>query len=138
MDTHEHALLDDDDEPDVNRREITNRLIGACIAVHREPGPGYLEAYYERALEIEFRRRGIAYRRQVPFQVTYCGQPIGSGCWDFVVEDKVVLELKHVNAMADVFTATMISYLRATSMRLGLIVNFNVKHPKDGIKRVML
>lgn len=128
----------DEEEPDDEFRERSNRVIGACIEVHRELGPGYPGSFYERALEIEFRRRGIVSRRQVPFDVKYAGEVIGSGRLDFLVDERLVLEPEHVDTLASAFTATMISYLKATGLRWGLIVNFKVRLLKDGIKRIIL
>jgi GxxExxY protein len=138
VDGTDARFFDEGEEPDDDSRELSNCVIGACIAVHRELGPGYLESFYERALEIEFRRRGVVFRRQVPFEVKYAGEVIGSGRIDFLIEERLILELKHVDSLASVFTATMISYLKATGLRLGLIVNFKVRLLKDGIKRIVL
>jgi GxxExxY protein len=134
----EEAFVDWDDEPDPELNRVTNAIIGACIEVHRHLGPGYLETYYEEALEREFKARGIRYVRQFPFVVSYKGDPVGEGRLDFLVEDAVVLELKSIDQFAPVHTATMISYLRATKKRLGLLVNFNVRLLKEGIKRIAL
>src|SRR5262245_1078936 len=129
-----HYDFEDEPNPELNR--LTNLIIGACIEVHRELGPGYLESYYERALEREFQLRGIAFSRQHRFEVRYKDEVIGEGRLDFLIEGKVVLDLKSVDTLSPIYTATMISYLRATDLKLGLIVNFNVKRLIDGIKRI--
>ena len=116
----------------------TNAALGACIEVHRHLGLGYLEAYYEEALAREFTRMGIRFSRQHCFQVLYKGEVIGEGRIDFVIEDKVILDLKSVESLAPVHTAQMISYLRAMRLKLGLLVNFNVRLLKEGIKRIAL
>jgi len=134
----QEPFVDFEDEPDPELNRITNAIIGACIEVHRHLGPGYLESYYEEALEREFKLRSIRYQRQFRFSVTYKGESIGEGCLDFLVEDLVVLELKAVEQLAPIHTAKMISYLRATRKRLGLLVNFNVRLLKEGIKRIAL
>jgi GxxExxY protein len=134
--TDDLAFVDFEEEPDPALNRLTNLLIGACIEVHRHLGAGYLEAYYEEALAKEFELRGISVSRQHPFAVTYKGFAIGTGRLDFLVEGKVILDLKAVDQLSSVFTAQMISYLRAMNCRLGLIVNFNVKLLKDGIKRI--
>jgi GxxExxY protein len=130
------AYVTDEDEPDPRLNEITNRIIGALIEVHKALGPGYLESYYERAVEIEFRRRGIAFARQHAFAVTYKGEVVGEGRLDFLVENTVILELKSVEGISPAHVATMISYLKANKKPLGLIANFNVKYLKDGLKRI--
>jgi GxxExxY protein len=128
--------FDEIDEPDPDLNRITNLIISCCIEVHRQLGPGYLEAYYERALAKEFRLRKVRFRQQHAFQVTYKGEVVGDGRIDFVVEDQVILDLKAVETLAPVHTAQMISYLRATGLRLGILVNFNVRLLKEGIKRI--
>jgi GxxExxY protein len=132
----EEPFVDWEDEPDPELNRITNLIIGACIEVHRHLGPGYLEAYYEEALDKEFKTRGIRVSRQHPFALTYKGDVIGEGCLDFLVEDTVVLELKSIECFTGYHTAKMISYLRATKKKLGLVINFNVKLLKEGIKRI--
>ena len=108
----EEPFVDWEDEPDPELNRVTNAIIGACIEVHRHLGPGYLEAYYEEALERQFKARGIRYVRQSRFVVMYKGEPIGEGSLDFLVEDAVVVELKSIDQFAPVHTAKMISYLR--------------------------
>jgi GxxExxY protein len=130
------AFVDEDEEPNPCLNEITNRIIGCLIAVHRELGPGYLEAYYERALEIEFKKRGVQFSRQHPFAVTYQGVVIGEGRLDFLIEETVILELKATESISPTHVATMISYLRANKKKLGIIANLNVKYMKDGLKRI--
>ncbi len=130
------AYVDEDDEPNPRLNELTNRIIGVLIEVHKALGPGYLESYYERAVEIEFNRRGIRFVRQHPFEVRYKGETIGQGRLDFLVEDTVVLELKACESISGAHVATVISYLRAVNKPLGLIANFNVRYMKDGLKRI--
>lgn len=130
------AYVDEDDEPDPYLNEVTNKIIGARIEVHKRLGPGYLEAYYERALEYEFTLRGIRFERQHPFAVEYKGLKIGEGRLDFLIEDSVILELKAVESISQAHEATMISYLTANRKRLGIIANFNVRYMKDGLKRI--
>jgi GxxExxY protein len=134
----EEPFVDWEDEPDPELNRVSNAIIGACIEAHRHLGPGYLEAYYEEALEREFKLRSIRYVRQCRFSVLYKDEPIGTGCLDFLVEDAVILELKSIEQFAPVHTAKMISYLRATRKKLGLLVNFNVRLLKEGIKRIAL
>lgn len=136
MDLRQRPHLDDVDEPDLELNRITNAIIGACIEVHRHLGAGYLESYYEAALEKEFKLRGIPYSRQHSFSVKYKGDVIGTGAADFLVEGKVLIEIKAVESLAPVHTAQVISYLRALSIRLGLLINFNSDLLKHGIKRI--
>jgi GxxExxY protein len=132
----EEPFVDEVDEPDPELNRVTNSIIGAAIEVHRELGPGYLESNYENAMEIEFRRRGISFARQVDVFVMYKGQQVGKGTIDFIVEGKVLVELKAVDALAPVHTAQVIAYLKATGLRLGLLLNFNVRVLREGIKRI--
>jgi GxxExxY protein len=128
-------FVDDDAEPDPELKRVTNLIIGAAIAVHRELGPGHAESAYHNALRIEFDAKGIVYGSQHRFELLYRGQRVGEGFLDFLVE-AVVVEIKSVEALAPVQTAQVISYLRATKLRLALLINFNVKLLKEGIKRV--
>ena len=132
----DEAYVDEELEPNPELNRMTNKIIGACIEVHKSLGPGHLEAHYENALEIEFRARGIPFQRQVPIQLLYRGQLVGEGRLDFLLYDQIILDLKSVERLVPLFTAMMISYLTITNHKLGLIVNFNVRYLKDGIKRV--
>jgi GxxExxY protein len=132
----ESAFVDDEMEPNPALNLITNEIIGAAIEVHRHLGPGHLEAHYENALAIEFTRRGTPFRRQHPIQLLYKGEVIGEGRLDFLIREKVILDLKAIESIPRVHVATMISYLRMTHLRLGIIINFNCKLLKDGIKRI--
>ncbi|MDX1992231.1 MAG: GxxExxY protein [bacterium] len=125
-------------EPTQYEDEIARRIIGAAIEVHRALGAGYLEAVYEKALAVEFEVQGIQYAQQYPVSVLYRGQNVGTGFLDFFVEQCAVVELKAVEDLLPVHTAQVISYLKATETRLGLLVNFNVPVLKQGIKRVVL
>lgn len=127
--------VDEEAEPDPELKRVTNLIIGAAIAVHRELGPGHAESAYQKALEIEFDARGIRYSSQHRFELTYRGQVVGEGFLDFLVEG-VVVEIKSVEMLAPVHIAQVIGYLRATGLKLALLINFNVKLLRDGIKRV--
>lgn len=117
---------------------VAQRAIGACIAVHRELGPGYLEMIYEEALSIELERQGVAFLRQAPVAVKYRGIQVGHGYLDFLVEGCVVLELKAVDELHPKHTAQVLSYLKATDLRLGLLVNFQAPFLKEGLRRLIL
>jgi GxxExxY protein len=130
-------FFDEEDEPNPDLNRITNAIIGAAIEVHKRLGPGHLESVYENAMAIEFEVRGIVAQRQVPIEL-YRDQLVGGGRLDFLVAGLVILDTKAVEPLAPIHTAQMISYLRITKHRLALLINFNVKVLKDGIKRVAL
>lgn len=104
--------------------ELTEKIIGAAIAVHTAPGPGFLESVYEEGLAVEFESRGIRYRRQVTVPIRYRGRLVGEHRLDFLVEEQVVVEPKAVQELADIFFATVRSYLKATGLEAGLLLNF--------------
>lgn len=104
--------------------QTTNRILGAAIRVHRELGPGFLESVYEEALAIEFAEQGIAFERQKPVAVMYRGQHVGEHRLDYLVEGRVVLELKAISDLLDVHFAIVRSYLRATNLNDALLLNF--------------
>lgn len=122
--------------PEVDR--LARDVIGAAIEVHRHLGPGFLEAVYEQAMEVEFRLRGIPYVRQAPVAVDYKGYPVGEARLDFVVGGVLIVELKAVELLGRIHEAQVISYLRATGCPLGLLINFNIPLLKAGIKRIIL
>jgi GxxExxY protein len=116
---------------------VTEAVIGAAIEVHKALGPGFLESIYEEALCVELALRGVRFTRQAPVAVDYKGHRIGENRLDLLVEDRVVVELKAVDALAPVHTAQVISYLKTTGCRIGLLVNFNVKRLTDGVRRIV-
>ena len=130
------AFVDEESEPNPEWNRITNLIIGAAIAVHKELGPGHLESCYENALAIEFVARNIRFVRQATFPVLYRSQKVGEGRLDFLVEDMIVLELKAIESISSLHVAQAISYLKATEKRLALIINFNVRKLVDGIRRI--
>jgi GxxExxY protein len=114
---------------------VTDRVIGAAIEVHRALGPGLLEGLYEAALCIELDERGIKYAPQVKVPAHYKGRSLGNYNVDLIVEDLVVVEVKSVAHVVPVFEAQLITYLRLTGKRVGLIINFNTQLLKQGIVR---
>ena len=122
------------EEPD----ELTERVIGAAIEVHREVGPGLTEIMYEEALALEFELRGIPFQRQFEVNVSYKGKSIGATRLDFLVDGRLIVELKACESLNQVHRAQCICYLRATRLRTALLINFNVPILKDGIKRIVL
>ncbi|MBW2647973.1 MAG: GxxExxY protein [Deltaproteobacteria bacterium] len=119
---------------DIN--DITYAINGAVFEVNRVLGPGFLEKVYEKALLVELRRRGLKAESQVPIQVLYKENVVGEYIADILVEEKVIVELKTVEKLDKVHEAQLLNYLKATGIRVGLLVNF--KHPKTEIKRMVL
>lgn len=113
-------------------------VIGACVAVHRELGPGLIEVAYRRAITIELDRLGITHDVERVVPISFRGVTVCSHRLDLVVENQVILELKAVERLAPVHLAQALSYLRATSMPVALLINFNVPVLKAGIRRVVL
>jgi GxxExxY protein len=117
---------------------ITEKIIGAAIEVHKTLGPGLLESIYEDALCHEFGLREIYFQRQVAVDVCYKGCVISGQRLDLLVENEVVVELKSLRSLPEMAMAQMLSYLKATGMKRGLIVNFGEKQMINGIKRISL
>ena len=116
---------------------VTEKIIGCAIEVHRDLGPGLLEEPYHTGLCVELAHQGVSFARQRKIPLMYRGIQIGSYIPDLIVEDTVVVEVKSVLHFDDVFTAQMLTYLRLTKLRVGLIINFNKRLLRDGIKRVV-
>ncbi len=117
---------------------ITSRIIACAIAVHKALGPGLLEAPYRLALAVEFGRAGLAYEMEKPLDVKYGDARLGCGYrLDFVVEAKVVVEVKSLVTVLPVHSAQLLTYLRLSGYPAGLLLNFNVPLMKDGIDRVL-
>lgn len=122
-------------DPELER--WTNTVIGAAIEVHRILGPGHLEAMYIAAMCVEFTLRNIPFDRQHHVRLTYKNVTIGEGFVDLLVAGMLVVELKAVVELLPVHEAQVISYLKLTSCKLGLLINFNVPMLKDGIRRLV-
>jgi len=117
---------------------ITEAIIGAAIAVHRELGPGLLESAYEACLEFELRDRGFDVKRQVELPVHYRGVKVDAGFRiDLLVNGLVVVELKAVEKLDRIHEAQLHTYLRLTGLHAGLLMNFNVVRLVDGLKRIV-
>jgi GxxExxY protein len=119
-------------------KDVTERIISCAIEVHKALGPGLLENIYEEALAYEFVLRGIKYLRQSEINLKYKGKDIGKHRIDYLVEDEVIVELKAVEVMNRIYEAQLLTYLKATGKRVGLLINFNVERLKDGIKRLII
>ena len=117
---------------------LTERIIGCAIEVHRQLGPGLLEGTYEAALCIELQIAGLNFVRQPVFPVVYKGQVIGEYRLDLVVEGTVIVEIKSVERFDPIFEAQVLTYLRVTGKEIGLLMNFNSRLLRDGIKRYVL
>lgn len=115
---------------------ITQSIIGAAIEVHKTLGPGLIESIYEEALCYEFQLRGIAYQRQLAVDVLYKGKVIKGQRIDIIVEGEVIIELKSVSKLHELVMAQILSYLKATGLKRGLIINFAEKRLVNGVKRV--
>lgn len=120
----------------MTENEIGTAIVTAAIRVHRELGPGLLETVYEIALEHELKLSSLAVKRQVPIPISYHGISFDEGFRaDLIVEDKIVLELKSIEAVLGVHKKQLQTYLRLTGMKLGYLLNFGATLMKDGITR---
>jgi len=105
-------------------KELSFEILSAVFTVHNELGPGYSEGIYESALAKEFEDRGIKYERQKLIAVYYKNEKVGEYRLDMVVEEKIILELKAVSELNKLFAAQLLSYLKATNLKLGILINF--------------
>ncbi len=123
----------------MRENELSGQVIGAAIEVHKQLGPGLLESAYEECLAHEMKLRGIFFERQKAVPLTYKGVQLDCGYrLDFLVDGLVVVELKTVKNFEPVHEAQMITYLRLTNKKLGLLLNFHTPLMKKGIKRIAL
>jgi GxxExxY protein len=123
----------------VHGGELTERIIGLAIEVHKQLGPGLLESAYEECLCFELGQSGIAYGRQVPLPVLYKGVRLDCGYrMDIVVANEVVVEIKAIERLVPIHDAQMLTYLRLSNRKVGLIMNFNSAILKDGLRRIVL
>jgi GxxExxY protein len=130
--TKEHQV---DPELDALAREV----VDAAFKVHRALGPGLLESAYETCLEIELGRRGISVQRQVAVSIAYEGETVPEAFRvDMVVGERLLVELKAVEQVLPIHQAQLLTYLRLTGSRIGLLINFNVQLIRDGIKRLIV
>jgi GxxExxY protein len=116
--------------------ELSSKVIGAALAVHRELGPGFLESVYHSAMRVSLTHRAIAFESQLPVDVKFEGVPVGRARIDLVIARQIVLELKSVDALHHIHLVQLRSYLRAAHLHLGLLLNFN--SPTLTIKRVIV
>jgi GxxExxY protein len=119
--------------------ELTGQVIGLAIEVHRQLGPGLLESAYEECLAYELRASGLQFGRQVDVPVVYKSSRLDCGYrMDLVVENALILELKTVEKIIPLHEAQLLTYLRLSGIRHGLIMNFNTAVLKDGLRRIVL
>jgi len=122
----------------MENNQISGEIVDAAMKVHSALGPGLLESAYEACLAYELRKRGITVEQQVALPVLYDGVTLDLGYRiDLLVEDEVIVELKSVAKVLAIYEAQLLSYLRLSGRRLGLLLNFNVLHMRDGIKRMV-
>ncbi len=125
-------------QPSPETEAAAYAVIGAALEVHRTLGSGYLESLYERAMALELEHRGIVFQTQAVIEVPYRGVLIGEHRIDLLVEDRLVVELKAVERIHPAYTHQVLSYLKATGLQLGLLINFNVPLLKDGgVRRIV-
>jgi GxxExxY protein len=129
------AAASGDDFPE---KELTEKIVGCAIAVHRALGPGYLEIVYENAMSHELGKCGLDAQRQRVVKVYYDGIEVGEHRIDIIVNSKVVLELKSVDSLSQKHLAQVISTLKAAGAKVGLLINFDEAKVVDGIRRVVL
>lgn len=123
----------------MNEEDAAREIVDAAIAVHRELGPGLLESAYEQCLAFELVRRGLKVERQKVLPVIYQELRIDAGYrLDLLVQDRVVVELKSVEKLESIHEAQVLTYLKLSRCRIGLLLNFNVRLLKDGIRRLVL
>jgi GxxExxY protein len=125
-------------EPSGQVDDNANAIIGAALEVHRVLGPGFLENVYDEAMAVELGLRGIRFVRQKPINLLYKGRPVGEGRLDFLVDEALILELKAAEKLLPIHHAQVLSYLKSTGYHLGLLINFNERLLRDGIRRIVL
>jgi GxxExxY protein len=123
---------------DMPENAIKERIIKSAIEVHRQLGPGLLEGVYEEALDIECNLNGLHVQRQCTVPVLYRGNTIGEYRPDRLIDDLVIVDIKSVERFDPVFEAQALTYLKITGKRVELLINFNSRLVKDGIKRFIL
>ncbi len=122
----------------IGDNELTEKIIGCAITVHRKLGPGFLESVYRAALAYELTKEGIPFEREKGMRVQYedVFLDVGFRC-DFLIDGRVIVECKAVSGLTEIDQAQILNYLKITGLQVGLLVNFNVKMLKNGIKRLV-
>ncbi len=120
-------------------KELTGKIVDCAISVHKLLGPGLLESAYEECLLYELQNNGLETFKQVPMPLIYKDKKLDIGYRiDLLVEEKVVIEVKSVDVLNPIHTAQLLTYLKLSGCRIGLLINFNVQFLKEGIKRIIL
>jgi len=123
----------------MTEEDVAREIVDAGIAVHRELGPGLLESAYEHCLAFELTKRGLKVERQKELPIVYQGMKLDAGYRiDLLVEESVIVELKTVDRLEPIHEAQLLSYLKLSRRHIGLLMNFNVKLLKDGLRRLVL
>ena len=118
--------------------KISSKIIGASITIHKELGPGLLESSYETCLAYELKEMGLHVKQQQALPVVYKNVKLNAGYRiDLLIENKVIVEVKSVEALVDIHTAQLLTYLKLKDIKLGLLINFNEVLLKNGIKRIL-
>lgn len=124
---------------DIYTEDVFKDILDSSFRVHTALGPGLLESAYEECLFYELKQTGLDVERQKALPLVYKEVKLDAGYRiDLLVENRIIVEIKAVESMADIYMAQILTYLKLSDCHLGLLVNFNVKHLKDGIKRVIL
>ena len=119
--------------------ELSNRVIGCALEVHRHLGPGLMESAYQQCLAHEFSLNHIAFKMEVPFPVHYKDVHLDCGYrLDFLIEDQIILELKSVDRLMPIYEAQILTYLKLAGIKQGFLINFNVIRLKEGLKSLVL
>ena len=122
----------------MNENEIASIIVDRCFKIHTTLGPGLLESVYEEILSYELLKQNLCIKRQYPIPVVYESVNMNLGFRaDLIVEDKVIIEIKSVEAIAPVHAKQVLTYLKLTNLKLGLLINFNEALIKDGIRRIV-
>jgi GxxExxY protein len=122
----------------MSENEISSKIIGAAIEVHKQLGPGLLESTYETCLAYELKQMELDVKQQQALPVVYKEVKLDAGYRiDLLIENKVIIEIKSVEALADIHTAQLLTYLKLKDLKLGLLINFNSVRVVDGLKRIL-
>ena len=122
----------------MSEKEISSKIIGAAIEVHKQLGPGLLESTYETCLAYELKQMELDVKQQQALPVVYKEVKLDAGYRiDLLIENKVIIEIKSVEALADIHTAQLLTYLKLKDLKLGLLINFNSVRVIDGLKRIL-
>lgn len=131
--TKEHKVME------MNKEEVFKRILDCSFQVHNALGPGLLESAYEECLYYELTQSGLKVEKQKALPLVYKEVKLETGYRiDLIVENSIIIEIKSVESLTDIHLAQILTYLKLSNCKLGLLVNFNVRHLKDGIKRVIL